>query len=319
MHHVGERGCRYRAAGGSVDVEVPVVGRVRAAVRAALPEVHRQRVGARLVHDVRSEAPHEGGVARPVGGHGRVVLLGAVAHRADEGVDERGAQRAAVDARTDGEQPAERDAHDEHERGPLDRGLTALGWHTATVRGVALHVGYEGDDQYHGRAVVFDLTDEQREIQQLARDFANREVKPVAEYLDREHRFPYEIVKQLGELGLMGIPYPEEYGGGGAGNLAYALAVEEITRIDSSVAITLAAHISLGTFPIFAFGDEEQKREWLPRLTSGEILAAFGLTEPGPAPTPATRGRVPGSRRASGWSTAPSSSSPTPAPTSRAS
>src|SRR5205823_2295579 len=128
--------------------------------------------------------------------------------------------------------------------------------------------------------MVFDLTDEQREIQQLARDFANREVKPVAEDLDREHRFPYEIVKQLGELGLMGIPYPEEYGGGGAGNLAYALAVEEITRIDSSVAITLAAHISLGTFPIFAFGDEEQKREWLPRLTSGEILAAFGLTEP---------------------------------------
>src|SRR5256714_2343052 len=150
----------------------------------------------------------------------------------------------------------------------------------ATVRGAALHVGYEGDDQYHGRAVVFDLTDEQREIQQLARDFANREVKPVAEDLDREHRFPYEIVKQLGELGLMGIPYPEEYGGSGAGNLAYALAVEEITRIDSSVAITLAAHISLGTYPIYAFGDEEQKREWLPRLTSGETLAAFGLTEP---------------------------------------
>jgi alkylation response protein AidB-like acyl-CoA dehydrogenase len=141
-------------------------------------------------------------------------------------------------------------------------------------------VGYVGDDQYHAAPVVFDLTDEQREIQQLARDFANREVKPVAEDLDRAHRFPYEIVEQLGELGLMGIPYPEEYGGGGAGNLAYAVAVEEIARIDSSVAITLAAHISLGTYPIYAFGSEEQKQEWLPKLTSGETLAAFGLTEP---------------------------------------
>src|SRR2546423_13738842 len=129
----------------------------------------------------------------------------------------------------------------------------------ATVRGAALHVGYEGDDQYHGRAVVFDLTDEQREIQQLARDFANREVKPVAEDLDREHRFPYEIVKQLGELGLMGIPYPEEYGGSGAGNLPYALAAEEITRNDSGVAITLGAHTSPGTLPIFPFGRQDHK------------------------------------------------------------
>jgi alkylation response protein AidB-like acyl-CoA dehydrogenase len=128
--------------------------------------------------------------------------------------------------------------------------------------------------------MVFDLTDEQRGIQQLAREFANREVKPVAEDLDREHRFPYEIVKQLGELGLMGIPYPEEYGGGGAGNLAYAVAIEELARIDSSVAITVAAHTSLGSYPIYAFGSDEQKQEWLPRLTSGEILGAFGLTEP---------------------------------------
>jgi short/branched chain acyl-CoA dehydrogenase len=128
--------------------------------------------------------------------------------------------------------------------------------------------------------MMFDLTDEQRSIQQLARDFANREVKPVAEELDREHRFPYEIVRQLGELGLMGVPYPEEYGGGGAGNLAYAIAVEELARIDSSVAITVAQHTSLGSYPIYAFGNEEQKQEWLPRLTSGEVLAAFGLTEP---------------------------------------
>src|SRR5205823_3107259 len=128
--------------------------------------------------------------------------------------------------------------------------------------------------------MVFDLTDEQRGIQQLARDFATREIKPVAEDLDREHRFPYEIVEQLGELGLMGIPYPEEYGGGGAGNLAYAVAVEELARVDSSVAITVAAHTSLGTYPVYAFGNDEQKAEWLPKLTSGQVLGSFGLTEP---------------------------------------
>src|SRR3954449_7625514 len=129
-------------------------------------------------------------------------------------------------------------------------------------------------------AMVFDLTDEQRQIQQLTRDFATNEVKPIAEELDRDHRFPYELVKQLGGLGLMGIPYAEEYGGGGAGNLAYAIAIEELARIDSSVAITVAAHTSLGSYPIYAFGSDEQKQEWLPRLTSGEILGAFGLTEP---------------------------------------
>ncbi len=126
----------------------------------------------------------------------------------------------------------------------------------------------------------FELTDEQQAIQRLARDFAEGEVKPVAEELDREKRFPYEIVAKLGELGLMGIPYPEEYGGGGADNLSYALAIEELTRVDSSVAITVAAHTSLGTWPIYAFGSEEQKHEWLPRLCSGERLGAFGLTEP---------------------------------------
>jgi short-chain 2-methylacyl-CoA dehydrogenase len=126
----------------------------------------------------------------------------------------------------------------------------------------------------------FDLTDEQRSIRDLVRDFAQNEVKPVAEELDREKRFPYEIVAKLGELGLMGIPYPEEYGGGGADNLSYAIAVEELTRVDSSVAITLCAHTSLGTWPLYAYGSEELKREWMPRLTSGERLGAFGLTEP---------------------------------------
>ena len=126
----------------------------------------------------------------------------------------------------------------------------------------------------------FDLTDEQRLLRDTVRDFANQEVKPVAEELDRTKSFPYELVKKMGELGLMGIPFPEEYGGGGAGTLAYALAVEEMTRIDSSVAITMAAHTSLGTMPIYLWGTDEQKDDWLPRLCSGEKLAAFGLTEP---------------------------------------
>src|SRR4029450_10545662 len=126
----------------------------------------------------------------------------------------------------------------------------------------------------------FGPTDEQREIRRLVRDFADGEVRPVAEELDREKRFPYEIVAKLGELGLMGIPYPEEYGGGGADTLSYALAIEELARVDSSVAITVAAHTSLGTWPLYAFGSDDQKAEWLPRLCSGGRLGAFGLTEP---------------------------------------
>ena len=127
----------------------------------------------------------------------------------------------------------------------------------------------------------FDLTEEQELVRSTVREFAEQRVAPVAEELDREHRFPYELVAELAELGLMGMPIPEEYGGGGADTLSYAIAVEELTRIDSSVAITVAAHTSLGTMPIFLFGTEEQKREWLPDLASGKKLAAFGLTEPG--------------------------------------
>jgi short-chain 2-methylacyl-CoA dehydrogenase len=126
----------------------------------------------------------------------------------------------------------------------------------------------------------FELSDEQLQIQRLVREFAGQEVRPVAEELDREHRFPYEIVEKLGGLGLMGIPYPEEHGGGGADNLSYAIAIEELARVDSSVAITVAAHTSLGTWPIYAFGNDEQKAEWLPQLCSGRKLASFGLTEP---------------------------------------
>jgi short-chain 2-methylacyl-CoA dehydrogenase len=126
----------------------------------------------------------------------------------------------------------------------------------------------------------FDLTEEQQAIRTLVRDFAFGEVRPVAEELDRTKSFPYEIVRKLGELGLMGIPYPEEYGGGGADNLSYAIAIEELARVDSSVGITVAAHTSLGTWPLYAFGSEDQKAEWMPLLCSGERLGAFGLTEP---------------------------------------
>jgi short/branched chain acyl-CoA dehydrogenase len=128
--------------------------------------------------------------------------------------------------------------------------------------------------------VDFELTDEQRLLRDTVRDFARQEVAPVAEELDRTKSFPYELVGKMGELGLMGIPFPEEYGGGGADTLSYALAVEELTRVDSSVAITMAAHTSLGTMPIHLWGTDEQRDDWLPQLCSGQKLAAFGLTEP---------------------------------------
>src|SRR5579863_5321898 len=126
----------------------------------------------------------------------------------------------------------------------------------------------------------FDLPDQHRLLRRTVRDFAEQEIAPVAEELDRTHAFPYDIVRRLAELDLMGIPFPERYGGAGADSLAYALAVEELARVDSSVAITLCAHTSLGTQPIYLFGSEAQKREWLPPLCRGERLGAFGLTEP---------------------------------------
>ena len=126
----------------------------------------------------------------------------------------------------------------------------------------------------------FELSEEQQLLRDTVRDFALTRVAPVAAELDREARFPYDLVAEMAGLGLMGIPIPEEYGGAGADTVSYAIAVEELTRIDSSVAITMAAHTSLGTMPIYLFGSEAQKQEWLPRLASGEALAAFGLTEP---------------------------------------
>ena len=128
--------------------------------------------------------------------------------------------------------------------------------------------------------MFFDLSDDHRLLRQTVRDFAEQEVAPVAEELDRQKRFPYEIVAQMGELGWMGIPFPEDVGGAGGDTLGYALAVEELTRVDSSVAITMCAHTSLGTQPIYLFGSERQKERYLPDLCAGRRLGAFGLTEP---------------------------------------
>ena len=169
---------------------------------------------------------------------------------------------------------------------------------------------------YYSAALNFDLSPEHELLRDTVRQFAVERVAPVAEELDREKRFPYELVAELAELGLMGMTIPEDYGGGGTDTLSYALAVEELTRIDSSVAITVAAHHSLGTLPIYLFGSEEQKRQWLPELASGRRLAAFGLTEPAPAPTPEPPARPLDSRTASGSSTARRSSSRTQARTS---
>ena len=128
--------------------------------------------------------------------------------------------------------------------------------------------------------MYFDLPDDTRQFQQTVRDFARQEVAPVAEELDRTKAFPYDLVRRMGELGWMGIPFPEDVGGAGGTTLQYALAVEELTRVDSSVAITMCAHTSLGTQPIHLFGTPEQRERWLPDLCAGRKLGAFGLTEP---------------------------------------
>jgi alkylation response protein AidB-like acyl-CoA dehydrogenase len=127
--------------------------------------------------------------------------------------------------------------------------------------------------------VDFRLTEEQEALRDSVREFAREQVAPViAEHY--EHKtFPYDLVRQMGKMGLFGLPFPEEYGGMGGDYFALCLALEELARVDSSVAVTLEAGISLGAMPIYRFGTAEQKAAWLPRLTSGEALAAFGLTE----------------------------------------
>jgi short/branched chain acyl-CoA dehydrogenase len=129
--------------------------------------------------------------------------------------------------------------------------------------------------------VDFDLTPEQEEFRRVVRDFAEGVIAPRAEEMDRREELPLDLVRQMAELGLFGLPFPEEYGGQGADFLTFCLAVEEIARVDSSMAITLEAAVGLGANPIYRFGTEEQKRRWLVPMCRGEILGAFGLTEPG--------------------------------------
>ncbi len=124
------------------------------------------------------------------------------------------------------------------------------------------------------------FSEEHRLLRDMVREFARNEVGPVADELDREGRFPDELVSKMAELGLMGIPIPQEYGGAGMDTVAYTIAVHELAKVDGSVAITAAAHTSLGTMPILLFGNKDQKEKYLPPLASGEMLGAFGLTEP---------------------------------------
>ncbi|WP_433530809.1 acyl-CoA dehydrogenase family protein [Micromonospora sp. CA-263727] len=127
----------------------------------------------------------------------------------------------------------------------------------------------------------FRLTEEHEALRASVRDFAREVVAPViAEHYER-HTFPYEVIRQMGKMGLFGLPFSEEYGGMGGDYFALCLALEELARVDSSVAITLEAAVSLGAMPIYRFGTDEQKARWLPKLLSGEALAGFGLTEPG--------------------------------------
>src|SRR3954470_6603916 len=125
------------------------------------------------------------------------------------------------------------------------------------------------------------LDDEHETLRKTVEEFARDVVAPQAERLDANEEFPYDIVRQMGDMGLFGLPFPEEYGGMGGDYFALALALEELGRVDQSVAITLEAAVSLGAMPIYRFGSEEQKQQWLPDLAAGRALAGFGLTEPG--------------------------------------
>jgi len=148
--------------------------------------------------------------------------------------------------------------------------------------------------------VTLGLTEEQVQLRATVRELAEGEIAPVAEALDREQRFPYEIVALLGGLGLMGMTVPERYGGAGLDTLSYVLALEELARVDSSVAITVSAHTSLGTNVIVRFGSEAQRERWVPDLAAGRRLAAFGLTEP-EAGSDAGATRTRAAERDGGW------------------
>lgn len=141
--------------------------------------------------------------------------------------------------------------------------------------------------------VEFDFSPEQEQFRRVVRDFAEGEIAPHAEAWDRDHVFPVDTVLAMGELGLFGLPFPEEYGGSNADFTTLCLAIEELARVDSSMAITLEAGVGLGANPIFRFGTDDQKAEWLPDLCAGRALGAFGLTEPdGGSDAGATRTRA---------------------------
>jgi alkylation response protein AidB-like acyl-CoA dehydrogenase len=127
----------------------------------------------------------------------------------------------------------------------------------------------------------WELPEDYRMLRDTVREFTREVVAPVAAKHDEEHSFPYEVVAQMAELGLFGLPFPEEYGGQGGDYFALCLAIEELANVDQSLAITLEAGVSLGAMPVYRFGSEEQRQRWLPELTSGKALGAFGLTEPG--------------------------------------
>lgn len=138
------------------------------------------------------------------------------------------------------------------------------------------HATVDLPDLKHG----LDLSEDQRMIRDMVRDFAQSEVAPIAAEIDENHRFPEETWKKIVELGLPNIPFAEDFGGSDGGTLAYALAVEEIAKVCGSTGLTLAAHVSLGTYPIYAWGSEDMRREYVPRLIRGEYMGAYGLTEP---------------------------------------
>jgi len=132
----------------------------------------------------------------------------------------------------------------------------------------------------NGGGMDFNLSAEQKAMQKMCREFAENEIAPRAQEMDRTGEFPYDIIKKMGDLGLMGLPIPKQYGGAGADYLTYAIAIEEISRADASVGITMSAHISLPCNALLYFGSDEQKQKWLIPLAQGEMLGAFGLTEP---------------------------------------
>ncbi|MGW8266783.1 MAG: acyl-CoA dehydrogenase [Longimicrobiales bacterium] len=144
------------------------------------------------------------------------------------------------------------------------------------------------------------LSAEHKAFQEEVREFSRERIEPVAGQLDRESRFPWENVKEMGQRGWMGIPVPKEYGGMGKDHLSYILAVEELARVDASHSITVSAHTTLGTSPILTFGNEEQKERWVPLLASGSVLGGFGLTEPG-AGSDASGTRTRAVKEGDGW------------------